>query len=291
MLGPWMHLALLSAVFDATRNTLVKDCCKRDSLKDVNAYMFALSIPYYIIMGAIINDLSFNAIVEWPFLALHIVLEIGANIALTRALSQVNLSTVIPILSSSILFVVIPGYIWGTKEYTPLGIGACLSIALGIIALAKHAQFEGVSKQWIVNKTGLMLGLFVAILWAIDGVALGHISRKPGWPIFLAISNIFVSIFFFIKPFTLKYKPVLERGFLKYLILGGASAMSLGFMMLAMGHANGPVGYVIAVKRVSVLFGVLSGIFFFREKVSAFLILGAFLILAGSAGLALIGGH
>ena len=79
-----------------------------------------------------------------------------------------------------------------------------------------------------------------------------------------------------------KNKLLLPRKTPNYFILGISCAMSLIFMMLAMGTAQGAVGYVIAIKRTSVLFSIVSGALFFKEKVSIYLFIGALLIIIGS---------
>jgi uncharacterized membrane protein len=263
----WIMLAGLSALFES-----FKDVASKRSLPLIDVYLiswalFALTLPVlagYWILGKIPPLGSAFLIV----LLLSGTLNAIAVVLYIQALGRSDLSLTVPILTLTPLFML------GTSPFLiqeyPTGIDAIgvLLIAIGAYVLNLRASHQGYLAPFraIVSQPGPRLMLMVAFIWSFTANfdKIGVVNSSPSfWVIslfsFVAIALIPVVLLKSKQPFQQirHHYPVL-------LLIGGFSTLGVLFQMQAIQLTH--VTQVIAVKRMSALFGVIWGHLLFKEK-------------------------
>ncbi|MFT3711949.1 MAG: EamA family transporter [Archangium sp.] len=275
----WVLLAVLSAVFDAARNGLNKRASEGFPQRQINGVMFATaSLVYFVV--AIARKESFRDIAELPLLLVaHVVLELASNHLLTKTIRDAGVSVVTPLLGTSIVFVVTIELLRGTSLYdSSLTIG-CGVVALGTFVLGRHQQ----EKREIPRGQWMGAGIGIAMMWAIDGLLLKEVARSRCLVGFLAVASLVVASIFLAR-IEIRRSSVFSPSLLS---VGVAAAGSLLFMVLALERPEATTGYVVALKRSSILLNVVLGVFLLKERPSIPLALGATMILAGAVVLAI----
>ncbi len=263
----WIMLAGLSALFES-----FKDVASKRSLPLIDVYLiswalFALTLPVlagYWILGKIPPLGSAFFIV----LLLSGTMNAIAVVLYIQALGRSDLSLTVPILTLTPLFML------GTSPFLiqeyPTGIDAIgvLLIAIGAYVLNLRASHQGYLAPFraIMSQPGPRLMLMVAFIWSFTANfdKIGVVNSSPSfWVIslfsFVAIALIPVVLLKSKQPFRQirHHYPVL-------LLIGGFSTLGVLFQMQAIQLTH--VTQVIAVKRMSALFGVIWGHLLFKEK-------------------------
>jgi uncharacterized membrane protein len=263
----WIILASLSALFES-----LKDVASKRSLPLIDVYLiswalFALMLPVWVgywILDKIppLDSAFFFALILGGMLnAIAVVLYI-------QALRRSDLSLTVPILTLTPLFML------GTspfliREY-PTGVDAIgvLLIVIGAYVLNLRASHQGYLAPFraIVSQPGPRLMLMVALIWSLtanfDKIGVVHSSSS-----FWVVSLFSVVAIALIPVVWLKSKQPFQQIRHHYpmlLLIGGLSTLSVLCQMQAIQLTQ--VTQVIAVKRMSALFGVLWGHLLFKEK-------------------------
>lgn len=278
----WFLVSLLSAVSDTARNAINKSLSASLSPEVINLSIFLFATPFYLLL--FLDSGPVEVLPDfWLYFALHLLLEFFSNLALTRALRMGELSLVAPLLGTSGVFLTLPGLFLSPEDYGFAGFLGSVLIAVGVFLCRPRG--EGKASPAVVA-----LGLLVAVLWAIDGQVLKAAAGAASWQLLLLASSLAVSALFLARLFAKRrrlFDGIDGNGFLKLLGLGAASAASLGLMMIALDTLDAPVGYVISVKRLSMVFGMWVGFSYFAEKSTPARIAGGVLSFAGALAIAL----
>jgi drug/metabolite transporter (DMT)-like permease len=288
MIPLWLPLTLLSAFFLATSDALTKK-----ALAHHNEYLVAWlrllpSLPLFLIALPFIApprlgpDFYFCMLCALPLEALTIFLY-------ARALKLSPLNLTLPLLSlTPLLLLVLPFLILG-ERITRCGVAGILLIAAGGYQLnTKHGRGGALAPfRALLSERGSLCMICVAAIYSITSV-LGKRAIDASSPLFFACCYLPLLVVV-ISPVAL-YK---GKGELRRMAQDGtlrASALpALCYALQVVTHVYAisltNVAYMIAVKRLSLLFGVLYGRWLFQEKggLSATLIMlaGVFLIVMG----------
>jgi drug/metabolite transporter (DMT)-like permease len=230
--------------------------------------------------------------IEWPevdgtfYLAVGVgmPLEVLAFAMYMRALRVSPMSLSLPFLAFTPVFLIGVGYLMLGETPSPAGIAGILLIAGGSYVLnLKHFRY-GVMEpvKAIFRERGSVLMLSVALVYSVTAslvkVAINHSS-----PLFCGV------VYFALFP--LAYAPlalprISRASFTKS---GVFFLCAAGLLMAVMGATHAlavsltDVAYMVAVKRTSLLMGVLYGCLLFREGSFTERTTGALLMLAGFA--------
>lgn len=206
---------------------------------------------------------------------------------LLKAYKWGELSAVFPMLLLTPVFMVGTSYVILGETITLRGIVGMLITLVGLFLIARssvnHAQ-QALSDN---NRKGMLLGLLVAFLFSIsanfDKLAALHSDRIAGPALVMALLSVGL--------FPLQFSQTGRRGWRAvrrdhfHLLFPMLMGLVLVFDMIVFYSAIslGPASYTILLKRTSIVFGVLWGYFFFKERHLAGKLLGTLIALGGLA--------
>jgi uncharacterized membrane protein len=279
----WILYSFLTALFEATKDGL----CKR-SLRDVDPYIVAwswkaLSVPFLVPTLFLVPWPQELAPRFWLALAVGGGLNVLATFMYIEAIRISDLSITLPLLSFT------PVFLLGTSpllvaDYPGLSGGAgVLLIFAGTYILNVREVSAGylVPLRALLRDRGARIMLGVAAIWSVcaNMDKIGVLESNPFfWSLVIqvVISAGLTLVILLRRPDSF----VRVRSGQSVLgLIGLASAAGLLCQMQAI--MIGLVPYVISIKRTSILFGVLFGGYFFRERDIRSRILGASIMVAG----------
>ena len=264
----WVYLALISAFTLASSDALTKK-----ALSLHNEYLIAwlrllFSLPLLIATLSIVpvpklDDEFFKASLT------ALPLEIIAIILYTKALKVSPLGLTLPFLSMTPLFLIGFSYILLGERVSITGAAGILLIAFGGYTLNLGMFRKGILEPLIAitREKGSIFMILVALIYSVTS-SLGKKAIEHSSPLFFGTAYFSVLTIVF-TPIALykgreELKKIPLREVLRKMILPGVIyAVMVISHMLAMSMAK--VAYMIAVKRLSLLIGVLYGYLFFDE--------------------------
>lgn len=205
-------------------------------------------------------------------------LEVIAIVLYMRALQISPLYKTLPLLSFTPLMLILTSWMMLGEKVTPTGIAGILCIVMGTYSIY-FAPGQNIIEplQSITSEKGSMLMIIVAFLYSITanfGKA-GIIYSSPYF--FSAVYFTILTIILVI--WSIMVKSVSFIFSKNTILIGITQGIMITFHMLALEIA--PVSYMIAVKRSSLLFGIVFGSICFSEKKLLKHSLSAIIILAG----------
>lgn len=262
----WFWYGLLLAFTQSLHDLLTKQ-----ALKKLDRLTLTLGVSFCVIL--FLSPLLFFIEIPnlnqvfWIALFTDSILNVVAVLLFVKALQKGELSNTIPMLAFTPLFLLVTSHTIN-KEFPPLlGLAGVVLIVLGSYILNITEMHKGMLAPfkafWQSKGPKEMLG--VAFIWSITASIdkVGVLESSPAfWSIavsamiffFLALISIFTKQFACSKIH--HWKSMLFIGFLVSI------AMMIQMSLLQMTL----VSYVIALKRLSIVFGVLFGCWFFKEK-------------------------
>ena len=229
----------------------------------------------------------------WPFagyLLLVIPVELVAVYLYHRAIAGSPLSLTVPMLAFTPVFLLVIGFLMLGEAPTPMGYLGVALVSVG--AYVVHLQWGmGIGQPFrsLWREPGVRMMLAVAGLYSITA-SMGKLLVQASSPLFFGA--------FYPLILTLVLAPVMLAGgagqrilslrATPWLVLAGIAltyAAMMQFHFAALEQA--PVAYMIAVKRVSLLFALLWGRVFFQEAVTGYRVLGSVLMFGGVIAISL----
>jgi drug/metabolite transporter (DMT)-like permease len=265
----WFILALGAAIADAG-----KDALRKGILKDSDEYSLAF-------FASLVSALFLLPVVIWQgipeigqdFIMAAIAGTISISVAqllILKALKHSDLSLCSPLLAFSPLILLITSPLMLGEYPSLLGIGGVLLIVAGSYALNASRAKQGILSpfRYLLQEKGPRYFLIVALIYGVSANIdkIGIINSSASFWVF-AVNGLCSAVFLIAllarKNTSAAVKGTLsKRGYV--ILLGLVNTMMLLFHMSAIQLTN--VAYAISVKRTSILFGVLFGVFLFREK-------------------------
>ncbi|MBU3925753.1 DMT family transporter [Patescibacteria group bacterium] len=282
-MSAWFLFALASAFSHSLNNLCSKFLVSKipKSLIGLGVYFFA---TVSLFVASFINGIP--DLGEKFLIAVLItgILNVFAYFAILRAYELADLSLVFPmILLTPVILMGTSYFILGEKP-SLLGFLGVIVVLLGLFFVVRNSD-EKLDQKKIDSKKGIMYGILVAIIWSIsinfDKIAvLNSDSFFAGACIslimFFGIGFVFLQQknYFYIERKIFKYFPII-------FITSIFSVITIitHFKALSMGLAS----YTIVIKRTAVLFGVIWGVLFFKEKNFLPKIIGSAIAVAGIA--------
>ncbi|MEG4914969.1 EamA family transporter [Microcoleus sp. B7-D4] len=278
----WLILGLLTAFFEA-----VKDVFGKQNLKKSDEYVVAWSLSFFSVIFLIpwVVYTGIPTLNSQFWLALLIGGSINAVTSLLyiKAIKVSDLSLTLPLVALTPLFMLVTSPLI-VGEYPKLFdyIGILLIVA-GSYLLNIKEKYKGYLAPFtaLLDEPGPKLMLIVALLWSIAS-NFDKIGVTNSSPIFWVFS-LFGTISVLLLPVLLHKTPNSGRKILQQLpmlaAMGSLNAIGVLFQMQALTLTF--VVQVIAIKRTSVLMGVLFGHFIFKEKDIQQRLLGAGIMILG----------
>ncbi|OAG27182.1 DMT family transporter [Thermodesulfatator autotrophicus] len=279
----WLILALNTALF-----TAFGDAFSKYFLRPFGTPSMVLAR----ILGPTIIFLPLLFLYDWPTLstdfwktiAILYPLETVAIICYMEAIRISPLSLTVPYLAFTPAFIIVTGYLILGEKLTFTGIAGIFFIIAGSYCLNLSSIHKGISYPFkaMLKEKGSILMLLVAFIYAVTSVLL-KVGIKQSETFFFALFyytflGLFVSAVIFGWQGKKPWQPFIEAP-------KGAMLVSLAQAVAVFSHiwavSLAPVAYMIAIKRLSVLFGVIIGGLIFKEQAFKERLFGASLMVAG----------
>jgi drug/metabolite transporter (DMT)-like permease len=280
----WVYLSLLSAFSLATSDALAKK-----SLVGSNEYLVAwlrlvFTLPlliitwFYVPLPPLDNQFYKAFLIALPIELITVVLYI-------KALKASPLSLTLPFLSITPVALIIASYVVLGEEVSACGGVGIFLIAAGSYILNIRRTKEGIWAPFraIAKERGSVLMICVAVLYSVTS-SFGKMAIEHSSPLFFGVTY-FTALTLFFTPVGL-WKARKEwrlfpwsRNLRNLLLCGLFYGIMVITQMTAMHLTN--VAYMISVKRVSLLIGVVYGYLFFREGYIKERFTGALLMFTG----------
>lgn len=287
----WVLLALGAAFSLATSDALTKW-----AVKDQDEYLTAwtrllFTLPLLGFLWFFIEIPEFDRTFLLAFL-LSLPLEIISVFLYIKALKLSPLSLTLPFLSLTPLFLIISSRIIAGETISFLARAGIMLIVAGGYMLNISAARIGVLEPFriITKEKGALYMIAVAFLYSITS-SLGKVAIEHSSALFFGITY-FTVLVILTAPVSLwlgrnNIKRFFFEGTYKRLFIPGILyGLMIVFHMLSLDLTK--VSYMISVKRLSLLIGVIYGHLFFNEKnfrerlIGTILMLGGFVILVNS---------
>lgn len=214
------------------------------------------------------------------------------TVSFWEALRRSDLKRIFPLLSLTPLFTVLTGALILGEMPTVRGfLGIMLIVAGLFLANRKENTENGVADAADArqHRTALLLGSFHAFVLAVN-VALDRVAIFHSNPYFysaffpLAASAPFL-IFALARPLPAPAAAALQNH--KALIFCTGMLLAAGSLLTALALSTMLASYVSATKRLGILFALVWGAVFFKEKITARILIGSALAVAGTVLIAL----
>jgi drug/metabolite transporter (DMT)-like permease len=263
-------LVLLAALLHATWNAMLHG--NRDKLLSVTW----MSIAIAIMSACAIPFVHFPNRATWPFLVASGLVHFFYNLSLVRAYRTGDLGEIYPIArgSSPVLVALGAGLFVHERLGFPHVVGIVL-VSCGIISLA--LQHGRVSRGDII--AALTTGAIIAVYSVIDGMGVrvaGNAFSYTAW-IFLFYALMPATFIVRYGVHALKMPAANIRG----AFLGGAASVAAyGIVVWAMQSTE--MGVVSALRETSVLFAVVIGRIFLKERLAPWRLVSCAVIALGA---------
>jgi uncharacterized membrane protein len=292
----WFPLALAAALAFAGHNGLGKTALKK--LTPVQ-----LTFSSHLIWSAV---MTFAVLVSrlhsggpllqaskgfLPALLTTSILNVLAFTLLFAGIRSSPLSISVPYLSLTPVFILLTGPVIVGEVIGPAGAAAVLSVAAGSwMVQSRTGDTFTAPLRRIFHERGPRNVLGVALIFSVsavvDKVALIHSDLltflfATAWCRTALLLPVFINAG--------KKTPISPSAVVKAGVKVGLLFAAEGFAHMS-AIALGPVAYVVAVKRTSILFSVLLGFYAFGERKNARLVAGIILMVGGAIVLSLLGG-
>jgi len=280
----WVILALLAAFLES-----LKDLSSKSSVRMLSpqlAGLAASAVPIPVLLASLLLTPSWPAVDSGFFLALALSgsMNVLGMFHFMRALQESELSLTIPFIAFTPIFLLVTSPILVGDVPTGQDLLGILCIVGGAYILHLHTIRQGLLAplRAIWHQPGPRRMLFVALIYSFtsnfDKLGVQH-SSPLLWS--FSITTVMASGFLLLlRYFPQAPHPRPQGSALVILLLIGVFQ---GLSLLAHNQAllSGPVPSVIALKRTSILFAVIWGIIFLKERYGWERMTGALLMITG----------
>lgn len=278
----WLILSLLTALAVASQDAWVKKHFSHLSVADMMAFPFLFSLPLFVLTIPFVPVPPLDDVFYRNFL-ISLPLNFVPFFIYMKAIRVSPLSLTLPYLAFTPMFMIFSGYVFLDEMPNLWGIAGIVLTCIGgyVLNLApgKRSVFEPIKA--VFRETGSWLMLIVALLFAFSAV-IGKKAIIHSSPLFFTMT--FFAVLSFLTVLGLLILGRIRLGTFRDEWVKGVVAGGLFFIhCLAHGFAISMVkaSYMISVKRLFPLIGIIYGRLFFKEKDTAVRFAGAGLMVAG----------
>lgn len=271
-----VFIAVIGAAFlHAAWNALVKG--GKDKLMSLTAVILG-HVPFALIAIAVAPPVAAEAL---PYIAVGIVLHMGYQVFLLYAYAAGDLTQVYPIARGSApLIVAAVSVLFLGITLQTIELAAVLTIGAGIVSLALARRADGLRNGRAAG-FALITGCFIASYSIVDGLGARAAGTALGYFGWLALGNsVALAIAVAIRaPQT--YRSLWRNGQKLFWIGGGASFTAYAIVTWA--FTQSPIALVTALRETSIIFALLIGVVFLKERLDLMKVLSTMTVLIGAA--------
>jgi drug/metabolite transporter (DMT)-like permease len=253
-------MVLGAALVHATWNALVKT--DRDRL----ALIRVMSLTQLVLSVYLLPFVVVPAAESWPYLATSTVLGTGYMMFLNRAYQTADLSLVYPLARGAAPFIVAIVSVWFLGEQlSQTGILAILLIGLGITSLAL-ARGAASLRDWRPVALALVTGAFIGSYTIVDGLGARAAGSPHGYMIWLSLITALLIVGCVCWLQRGRRTALSPRSRNAGIAAGVMSYGSAWVVIWALSLA--PLALVSALRESGIVFAVIIGVVFLKEKVN-----------------------
>lgn len=285
----WLPLALLTAIFESGKDIFGKKGLTAGADIYIMAWAWRLlALPFLLPLLPAALPVKLGA-AFWPALVVGAGLNILAALLYMEAIRASDLSLSVPLVTFTPLFLLVTSPLLLREIPDLSGIFGVLLIVSGayLLNIAKLHDGPAAPLHALFKERGARLMLLVALIWSLTA-NIDKIGLQNSSPLLWATA-INAAIALGMLPLVLLRlrRPQVSRQWpWRWLLLVGlCGGLTTLCQMLAISLTQVP--YVIAVKRLSILFTTLYGLLLLREKGLRERLTGTLVMLAGVIVLAL----
>lgn len=220
------------------------------------------------------------AVASWPWLAGGIVLHLGYQLFLLNSYRIGDLTQVYPIArgTAPILVAAVSVLVLGVT-LSSVELLAIAIIGIGITSLSLVRQKDGL-RNGRAAAMAFATGCFIAGYSLVDGLGARQAGTAVGFYAWLTIINalIFALITGLRRPGLLRRLP--SEAMPAFLFGGGASFAAYALVIWSFTHA--PIALVTALRETSIIFALLIGVFFLKERLDLIKLVSTVMTLSGA---------
>ncbi len=283
----WLPLALICALSLALADTATKKWLSGRSAADLTLIRFGL--PGLLLVPVLLDQgLPSPPPAFWGWVGTALPLELLAMILYVLAIRDAPLSRTLPYMAFTPVFTLATGRLLLGETVSAQGLAGILLVVAGAWGLnLEHAGWH--PRTWfapfaaILRERGSRYMLAVAAIYSVTAVlgkgALQYVSGLDFGALYFVLVGAFTLAFYLVRDRAAVGR-VVRSGWRPWAV---AALMAVMILTHFLALAQVETAYMIAVKRTSVLFGILLGAWVFREAHLARHLAAGGLMVAGVA--------
>lgn len=288
----WILLSVLTALAAASSDAWTKKFFGDGDAVTMAAYPLAYSLPLFALSLPFVPVPSLDAVFWWCF-ALSIPINCLSFVLYMEAIRLSPLSLTLPFLTLTPAFLVLTGYTVLGETASPAAVLGIAVIVFGGYLLNAPAARGGFLEplKAVARERGSALMIAVAFIYSVSAV-LGKKAILHSSPMFFGMFFFLLQNFFVVgwawATGTARRRRILRRSVVFQGIFVGV-LYYLHVLLHVWAIAMTQAAYMIALKRLSAVFGVLYGGWLFGEKHLKWRLTGAAMMVTGAAIIAVAG--
>lgn len=263
-----------AAILHAAWNAVVKGG------KDKTLSMGAITLGHALPAVVILPFAHVPALESLPYLAGGICLHFGYQIFLIKSYDTGDLTQVYPIArgSAPLLVCLVSVLILGVPLNRWEILAVCI-IGAGILSLTLVRQSDG-QRNGSAAMLALTTSVFIASYSLVDGLGARVAGTALGFYCWLTLCNSFIFALYLAwrSPQTLRAIP---RAGLPIFLVGGTASF-IAYAIVTWAFTQAPIALVSALRETSIVFALLIGVFFLKERLSLVKVLSTMTTLLGA---------
>jgi len=215
-----------------------------------------------------------------PYLCGGIVLHAGYQFFLIRAYQLGDLTQVYPIARGSApLLVALVSVFILQVSLSRMEILAVFIIGIGILSLGLVRKQDG-QRNPHAAVVAIVTGCFIASYSLVDGMGARVAGTAVGFYSWLSIANAIIASIYVYRVQPTIFKQLATTHLTLFLVGGGASFIAYAIVTWAFTQA--PIALVTALRETSIVFALLIGVFFLKERIDLIKVFSTMTTLAGA---------
>ena len=263
-----------AALLHATWNALIKGSA------DKHLSMAAVMLGHLPFALVVLLFVPAPARESWPYIIAGMGLHFGYQLFLLASYRIGDLTQVYPIARGTApLLVAAVSVLFLGVHLQRVELLAVLLIGVGILSLSIVRQNDGL-RNMKAAKMAFVTGCFIASYSLVDGIGARLAGTALGFYGWLAIGNValFTGFTALRNPSLLKEIPIR----MKRLCLLGGGASFTAFALVIWAFTQAPIAVVTALREISIVFALLIGVFFLKERLDIAKVFSTMVTLMGA---------
>lgn len=263
-----------AAVLHALWNALVK------SGSDKTYSMGAVVLGHIPLSLVLLPFVPMPTLESLPYLVGGILLHVGYQFFLLKSYQTGDLTQVYPIArgSAPLIVALFSVSVLGL-ELQLIEMIAILTIGCGVVSLVLVHGGNGQSN----GKAGVLAfitGFFIASYSLVDGLGARIAGTSLGYYCWLALGNGIIMMFYLMLSSPKTLSNIAIKGRLIFFFGGGASFIAYAIVIWAFTQA--PIALVTVLRETSIIFALLIGVFFLKERLDLIKVVATLTTLLGA---------